>query len=749
MKSEQKEMWCRGAGMISITGRLTVSFGMTSWGIMCSAWSRTVMGKHLNRLARLSLFVVIVSFFSGLARAAVYSEAEVSSVLSSDEKKIQEIRDQEIEQLKITLARRLPSARRADLYLRLAELYIEAYRFLYLAEGRVHTARIEKGMPVKQIDHSRSQPYLNLAIRACQEIVDFKIQYERMDQVLYFLAYNYNELGNVSTAQKYFLELVRRYPSSAFAVEGYRELGEVAYRARDFRSAVSYFEQVLARSAQAPAFQNELPRVYQRLAWCRYRLKQYDKAVSSMKEAIRLASSGQEKLLSVKEEALRDLAIFMTESGNVEEAIVYFQRAAGDQSFYPKVLESLGRQYERNVEPVKATQVYESLLKTHPKDEVAFRVRVKLVDLDLRRGRYSEALARIKGVKLYSASEGETQTSWQNLRAMIRRTATESHEKFRKSADRKALEVAERFYEAYLEPILELSDPRKEAPEIQMYLADVKRERGLSKEASTLYRKVVDSVDKRYSKEAAALWTASLADAIRKESQTEKGTGVTRAEPSALEKEFVQAADDLGKSLKGSNEAREAKLKAAQVLAAYPDSQKAAMKRIRALLEESPRSAQAVTAARLWLQVYSDRLSASEKREKAGKDTRNAAEDLQDAIQDIKEYPEVMAFDLEHGGKLKSALAEQDSRLKVSAIQFSEKDQDFKAAAKLYEKFAEESQDKETVSKAFENAVASWLRAGDMENADRAVLAWQARQPDNKAAAQAIRNSATLLFIQG
>ncbi|NDD92493.1 hypothetical protein EBZ37_10450, partial [bacterium] len=469
----------------------------------------------------------------------------------------------------------------------------------------------------------------------------------------------------------------------------------------------------------------------------------------SMKEAIRLAGSGQEKLLSVKEEALRDLAIFMTESGNVEEAIVYFQRAAGDQSFYPKVLESLGRQYERNVEPLKATQVYESLLKTYPKDEVAFRVRVKLVDLDLRRARYGEALARIKGVKLYPTSEGETQTSWQNLRAMIRRTATENHEKFRKNADRKALEVAERFYEAYLDPILELSDPRKEAPEIQMYLADVKRERGLSKEASKLYRQVVDSVDKRYSKEAAALWTASLADAIRKESQSDKAGGSPRLEASSLEKEFVQAADDLGKSLKGSNEAREARLKAAQVLAAYPESQKSALKRIRGLLEESPRSPQAVTAARLWLQIFADRLSVSEKKEKAGKEARDSAEDLQDAVKDIREFPEVLAFDVEHGNKLKSALAEQDARLKVLAIQFEEKDQDYKSAAKLYEKFAEEAQDKDSISKAYENAVASWLRAGDMVNADRVVIAWQSKQPDNKAAAQAMRNSATLLFIQG
>jgi hypothetical protein len=334
---------------------------------------------------------------------------------------------------------------------------------------------------------------------------------------------------------------------------------------------------------------------------------------------------------------------------------------------------------------------------------------------------------------------------------MIRRTATENHEKYRKESDRKALEVAEQFYQAYLDPILVLADPRKETPEILMYLADVKRERGLSKEASSLYRKVVDSADKRYAKEAAALWTASLADAIRKESQNEKATGSTviRSDATALEQEFVQAADDLNEALKDTVEARESRLKAAQVLAAYPNSEKTALKRIRGLMSEYPRSGQAITAARLWIQIYADRITAGEKKEKAGKDSRDGAEDLRDAIQEIRGYAEVLAFDQEHSGKLKATISEQEARLKVLDIAFREKNQDFKGAAKLYEKYAEEAQDKDAISKAYENAVASFLRVNDLENADRVVQAWQKKLPDSKAAAQAMRNSATLLFIQG
>ncbi len=725
---------------------------MTSSEIMCLRWSRSAVARPLGALSLMVLLYSAPLLADALERtpaAAGYTEQEARAVMTADEQKIRELRDQEVEELRLALSRRQPEARRADLYLRLAEIHIEAYRFEFLVEGRIHDQRLEKGIAARKIDRSRSMPYLRLAIEACQKIIDFGIPYERMDQVLYFLAYNHAELGDENRSRDYYQQLVRRYSSSSYAVEALRELGEAAFRSRDYRTALPYFEQVLARAAQSPGFQVQLPRVRHRIAWCLYRLRQYDKAVYQMKEAIRLAGMGGERLFSIREEALRDLALFMTESGNVPDAIQYFRKVVGDQKFYPRVLESLGRQYERNVEPEKATQVYESLLETHPDDEAAFRVRVKLVDLDLRRGRYSSALARIEGIRLYSSAEGETETSWQNLRAMIRRTATESHEAYRKKADRKSLVVAEQFYERYLDPILKLSDSRNETPEIRMYLADVKRERGLSKEASALYRKVVEGGDKRYAKEAAALWTASLADAIRRDSSASKKSIVVRNDPTDLEREFVQASDVLNEALEGTTEAREARLKSSQVLAAYPGSQSEALKRIKSLMKQHPRSGQAVTAARLWLQIFADRLTASEKIEKSGKVSRDNAEDLEEAIEDIREYPEVLAFDLEKGAKLKAALAEQQARLKVMEIAFFEKDEDFKGAAKLYERYAAEARDPSVAGKAFENAVASWLRINDLKNADRVIGDWQKRIPDSKAAAQAMRNSATLLFIRG
>lgn len=699
-----------------------------------------------SRIRLAAALAVAVQAYSGLLWAAPYSDSEVASVMSQDEKKIQELRNQEVNQLRIALGRRLPSARRADLYLRLAELYIEAYRFEFLFEGRAHERRLESDKPDKFIDRARSRPHLQSAIRACKDIVAFNIPYSKLDQVYYFLGYNYGELGEVKESVRYFKELIKRFPEGSFAGEAYRELGEYAFETRGYSDARLYLE-VAAKRAQP----RSLSRIQHKLAWSYYRTRDYNRAVDMMKQAVTSAASGQEKLVSVREEALRDLAIFMTETGRVEEALDYFQKSVGERNFYPRILESLGKQYERNVEPIKATQVYESLLKTHPDEEAAFRVRVKLVDLDLRRGRTTDALGRVQNAKIFHGSSGEDETraSAKSLRSMLRRTATENHGDFRKKGSRASLVVAEDFYSAYLNLFLSKEDPLRETPEIQMYLADVKRELGKSSEASKLYRGVVESQDKRYAKEAGALWTASLADSIRKDTaRGQADASGKKSAPTALEQEFVGAADDLEKALEDTQEGREAALRAAQVLAGYGDSQKDAKKRVRRLMEKYSKSPQALTAARLYLQMAADQYTAAEKAQKDD-DLSDAADDLKDTVEELRENAALMASDQQSGAKLAAAVLEQETRIKIGEIAVREKRKDFKGAARGYEALAQGTKNRALAEKSYENTVASDLKSRDFENAKRVADLWLKRFSDSKPAVESFRTLATALLIQG
>ncbi len=692
---------------------------------------------------KVSQLTLSLGLFLGLALTAkpvraAYSDSELRSLETSDESKIRDLRNQEITQLRITLGRRQPANRMADLYFRLAEIDLEAYHSEYILEGRLFEKRLQAGGKDHSIDHSHSRPYLSAGIKACQELLAFKIPYPRIDQVYYFMGFNYGELGNRKESLKYYDYLTRNYPRSNFVGEAYRELGDASYGAQEYKQAEGYYELALKKSNP-----DTEPRVLHKLAWCYYHTKQFDRAVDTMKQAVAKASASSEKFLNLREEALRDMAIFMTETGRVDEALDYFSSVSGDKTFYPKLLEKLGHEYERSVQPAKATQVYESLLKTHPTSEAAYRVLARLVELDLHQGKFHEAISRLQGnAGLKSGekpTEPETQTAIQNLKAMVRRTATEHHEAYRKKGSHVDLEVADSFYATYLSLFLSKEDPRGEIPEIEMYLAEVDRDLGRSKEASELYRKVIDSKDKRYAKEAGALWTASLAEAIKK-----SGPNKT-ANPSPIEEEYVEAADRLEENLPDTSEAREASLRAAQVLAGYKSKHAEAVKRAQKLALTSPKTAQGLTAARLWVQIVSDH-------SKAEKD-EYTIEELHDLMKQLRENTVLMSADREIGqGKLMAMIADEDSRVKVGMISKEEKGHDYAAAAHGYEDYAQDpktGKDRETAEKAYASAIANYVRADDGESVSRVSHEWLHRFPKSPKAIESLRSAATHALIAG
>ena len=350
-------------------------------------------------------------------------------------------------------------------------------------------------------------------------------------------------------------------------------------------------------------------------------------------------------------------------------------------------------------------------------------------------------VARVHQISEPGGGDAETQVAAQNLRAMVRRTATENHEHYRKNQTRPSLEVAETYYETYLNQFLKQSDPRKEKPEIQMYLAEVKRDLGKPREASDLYREVVDSRDDRYAKEAGALWTASLSDAIRKGNAAAPKTGGAKAtEPSALEKEYIEAADRLQDALGDTSDGREAALKAAEVEAGYKSTQSSAIKRIKALIKAAPKSSQALTGARLWVQIYADQLAVNP----------GISSDLKDTIDELHGNAELLSADQANGqGKLKALLTDQEIRLKVTAIAKSEKDKDYADAAKGYEDFAKESPNRELAEKAYANAIVNYIKTPDLVAVDRVSSDWLKRYSNSAKVLDSIRSAASQFLIQG
>lgn len=700
------------------------------------AWSPSVESKTVSRMIAAFILGLALTMASPLARAEPYPGTEMASVRTPDENKIRELRNQELAEIKKALGRRLPTNRKADLYVRLAETYLEAYRAEFLNEGKVHETRLAAGTTDKFIDRTNSKPLLRMGIRACEEVLRLGIKHPKLDQIYYFLGVYYDELEEEKNSVKWFQALTQKFPDSPYVGEAYRAVAESAYMRADYRQSLKYYELAL------PRYQGSaLPRLLQKKAWSHYRLKQYDKAVTTMKQAISEGAK-DEKFLNLRDESLRDMAVFMTESGRVDDALAYFKQVGSGKDFYAKTLERLGAQYERNAETAKAVQVYESLLKTNPNDTAAFRVRVKLVELDLRRSQYAVALKRIQGVEIpKSADDDDTALAAKNLRVLVRKTAIDAHEDYRKTQNKGSLAVAENFYTVYLNQFLSKGDEKKEIPEIQMYLAEVKRDQGKFQDAALLYKQVIRSKDERYAKQAAAFWMTSLGETIAK---TKKEANPE--ESAANEKDFIEASDYVADNFGTKTEGLQARLNVIIAIAGNPKRFDEAEGRIQKLVELAPESQQALTAARLRAQMYSDRLP------KKVEEIRGSpqAEAFMRVSTEIRKNPGLVLADQKlQKGSLAAFLDQEEQRIKIGVIAGQEKSKDFISAAKGYEDFAVKEPKRELSEKAFESAVRNDLASQDYDSAIRVISKWVAKYKDSKRAIDSLRDVATNAIIMG
>ena len=246
------------------------------------------------RMAFAIFLGVGISILIGVAAwSAPYGEGEIRSTETDRERQIRELRDQEVTQLRIALGRRLAANRRADLYFRLAEIYLEWYRAEFLLEGRVHDKRLADGRDDPFIERGHSKPYLRKGIQACQEVIRLGIPFSRMDRIVYFLGFNYGELGDSGKSLAEFRKLVEHYPSSEFVGEAYRELGDDSFDRKRYREAQGYFELAIRKGGPSTNF----PRVLHRLAWSYYRTREYGRAVETMKKAVTQATNWRRRPL--------------------------------------------------------------------------------------------------------------------------------------------------------------------------------------------------------------------------------------------------------------------------------------------------------------------------------------------------------------------------------------------------------------------------------------------------------------------
>lgn len=290
--------------------------------------------------------------------------AEVETLISKSEEKA-------IQQLELLLKKYKGSSQEPDLLFRLAELYsrrAKTGRFVDLYRGEKTLAQIL----TPKLTAVGAKTYLIQAITNYLRIYNQFPKYPALDEVLFNLAFAYEQRGDLDLALKNFLLIVAQFQFSPLLPETHMALGELYFMKLKYQESLVNYEKV-QEWTDAPI----APIALYKSAWCSYNLKNTMEAIQKM-EKLLLQSKERPLISHVRSEARRDLALFFSEIGESKNSISYFKKHLLEFEIGPTILD-LSTLYERHGKLSEMDLVLSLFLKEYPEDVNAGAIHLRRV----------------------------------------------------------------------------------------------------------------------------------------------------------------------------------------------------------------------------------------------------------------------------------------------------------------------------------------------------------------------------------
>ena len=258
-------------------------------------------------------------------------EAQENARTKELEQLAQAKRRESMERLKGLLNRNPEGETKAEMMLRLAELYYEEGRYLYLQEMADYDRRQgecfnTEGCALESVvaQNDGSHAWQGRAVQLYQGILRNYPQYNRADQATFFLGSALNDLDRKKESVNAFRTLVKRYPDSQWVPDAYVLIGEYFFEeeANAFKALQAY-----SRAAQFTDSPKYSYAMY-KLGWSYYNVGDYKKAIETMKAVVDYSLQQEQSMTSMQlqDEALKDLVRFFADADQMEEAIDFFTR---------------------------------------------------------------------------------------------------------------------------------------------------------------------------------------------------------------------------------------------------------------------------------------------------------------------------------------------------------------------------------------------------------------------------------------
>jgi tetratricopeptide (TPR) repeat protein len=310
----------------------------------------------------------------------------------TDEAELEKITDEGINQLFKLTQRFKRSSKRGELWLRLAEQYVEKARLIeyrlqqnYDEQLKLYEQKKRRSRP--KLSLTAAQKYNKKAVLLYEKFMEDFPKDDKIPQALFFLGYNYFELNQTTKGEGYYQQLTKRFPKSSYVDQSNFALGEFYFENEKWDKALVHYLKV-ARNSRS--------RLYSfakyKAAWCQYKVGQLKEALRSLegviaagRQAKRADSSGGVSRIRLASEALKDLIIFYAEVGSAEGARNYFRKVAGEKAVY-NMLEKLAYYYTDTGAKKSARFIFKELIDWRPNSAKAYDYQYQIVTMYIAAG---------------------------------------------------------------------------------------------------------------------------------------------------------------------------------------------------------------------------------------------------------------------------------------------------------------------------------------------------------------------------
>jgi TolA-binding protein len=295
--------------------------------------------------------------------------------------------DQQIRELFKLTDRFKNSPNRGELWLRLAELYVEKAgvvdaRFQDAYDQALADFKAGKTKVKPVLNTAQAKEYNRKAIQLYEWFERDFPKDEKMDQALFFLGYNYFEMGDTHKGAEYYLRLNKAFPHSPFVGESHFALGEYFFENEKWADSYKEYTYVIKdKKHRLNTF------ALYKGAWCLFRLGKSQQALSYLEYIIKSAKYESEAASQsrravnknrLEQEALRDIVIFYAEAKPASEAMSYFRGLLGDADITP-YLEKLAYYYSDKGGKDDARDIFKMLIGEKPDSPKAFDWQYQIV----------------------------------------------------------------------------------------------------------------------------------------------------------------------------------------------------------------------------------------------------------------------------------------------------------------------------------------------------------------------------------